>query len=322
MTTRAMKARPTRRDGWRLALAFICVLSAAACTKKSAVAPPPQAGDRAVARVDGATVWASDVKREAVAQGLIGPGESLAITSDAFRQVLDEVVDQKLLAVEAVRRGLDKDAAARRRLTAARDRALADLVLETSVGKAVTDQAVNGLYQEMLRNEAPSVGLRLRQIVLSSQAEAQQVKLLLSQGASFDAMAAERSVDASTRFRGGEMGPLTADMLSQAYAGPLKNAKAGQLVGPFKTDVGWVVARVDDRRQEPPITLDMARPQIIRFLTYDQVKDLILNLRHRAKLVTLLPPPVEGPGGAQEPASAPLDAHSKVAAQTPRIAKP
>ena len=97
---------------------------------------PPQPGDKAVARVNGATVWTSDVKREAVAQGVIGPGEPLDPSSLQFRQILDEVVDQKLLAAEAVRRRLDKDPAAQGRLAAARERVLGDLLLENSVGKS------------------------------------------------------------------------------------------------------------------------------------------------------------------------------------------
>ncbi|MEP6967857.1 MAG: peptidyl-prolyl cis-trans isomerase [Pseudomonadota bacterium] len=258
-----------------------------------------------MARINGAPVWASDVKREAVAQGLIGQGEPLDSTSAVFGQVLDEVVDQKLLAAEAIRRGLQKDAAAQRRLGSARERVLGDILLESAVGKAVSGDAVNGLYQEMLRNETPSEELRLRQIVSASQADAEQVKKLLIGGAAFDAIAAERSRDEATRFKGGELAPLTVDMLPEGYAGALKDARAGQLVGPFQATAGWVVARVDARRQEAPITLEVARPQIIRFLTYDQVKDLVLDLRRRAKVQTLIAPPRAFPGAPPEPASAP-----------------
>ena len=59
-----------------------------------------------MAKVQSETIWASDVKREAVAQGLIGEGEPLDVTSDLFRRVMDEVIDQKLLAKEAERRRL------------------------------------------------------------------------------------------------------------------------------------------------------------------------------------------------------------------------
>jgi peptidyl-prolyl cis-trans isomerase C len=90
-------------------------LAVAACGRGGGDARPPEPGDRAVAKVQDETIWASDVKREAVAQGLVGEGEPLDVTSDLFRRVLDEVIDQKLLAREAERRGLDNSALAQRR---------------------------------------------------------------------------------------------------------------------------------------------------------------------------------------------------------------
>ena len=298
-----MNARPKAGRVWRAALGAGCLLIFAACNHKAALERPPQPGDRAVARLNGAVVWTSDVKREAVAQGLIGPGESLDASSEKFRQVLDEVLDQKLLASEALRRGLDKDPAAQRRLATARERVLGDILLDTAV--VVNNDAVNGLYQEELKNETPAEEIHLRQIVLGSPLEAAQVKKLLAGGASFDALAAEHSRDDSTRFKGGELAPMTMDMLPEAYGAALKDGHTGQLVGPFKTDAGWVVARVDDSHQEAPISLEAAKPQIIRFLTYDQVKDLILNLRRRASVEVLIAPPRNPPGTPMEPASAP-----------------
>ncbi|MGI9170155.1 MAG: peptidylprolyl isomerase [Caulobacteraceae bacterium] len=300
-----MKARLTGGKAARVALAAVCLLALAACGHETAADRPPQPGDKTVARLDGAPIWASDVKREASAQGLIGPGEPLDPMSPIFRQVLDEVVDQKLLAAEATRRGLEKDPAAQRRLAAARERVLDDILLEASVAKVVNKNAIDGLYQEMLRNQTPAEEIHLRQIVLANPLEAAQVKKLLAGGASFDVLAAERSRDDATRFKGGEMPPLTMDMLAPTYAAALKDARAGQLVGPFQTAAGWVVARLDDRRREAPIALDVARPQIIRFLTYDQVKDLILDLRRRAKVELLIAAPRNPPGSAAEPASAP-----------------
>ncbi len=88
-----------------LLMAF--ALTVAACDRGGGSDRPPEPGDRAVAKIQDETIWASDVKREAVAQGLVGEGEPLDVTSDLFRRVLDEVIDQKLLAHEAERRGLD-----------------------------------------------------------------------------------------------------------------------------------------------------------------------------------------------------------------------
>ncbi|MFZ5668322.1 MAG: peptidyl-prolyl cis-trans isomerase, partial [Pseudomonadota bacterium] len=294
------------RNAWGVVAALAVVLALAACGRPEGSEKPPQPGDAAVAKVDGKTVWASDVKREAVAQGLIGEGEPLDMSSDLFRRVLDEVVDQKLLAAEALKRNLDRDPVAQRRLAAARERILGDMLVESVVEKAVTPNAIRGLYQEQLKLSKESVELKARQIVVATQGEADQIRKLLGAGASFEALAMERSTDSATRFSGGDIGGyFTLDVMPEPYVAALKEAQPGTLVGPFAVDGGWALVKVEERRQEAPITFEAARPQIVRFLTYDQVRDLLETLRGGARVQILLgkQPPV--PGAPREPASAP-----------------
>jgi peptidyl-prolyl cis-trans isomerase C len=75
------------------------------------------------------------------------------------------------------------------------------------------------------------------------------------------------------------MGYFTLDVMPETYQAALKDAKAGEIVGPFQTDAGFAIVKVEDRRPEAPITLESARPQIVRFLTFDQVRDLFEKLR-------------------------------------------
>jgi peptidyl-prolyl cis-trans isomerase C len=286
------------------AIAALC-LALAACGKQGALERAPQPGDVAVAKVDGHTVWSSDVKREAVAQGLISQGEPLDTSSDTFRQVLDEVIDQKLLSAEAVRRKLDKDPRAQKRLAAARERVLSDLLVEGVVEKAVSEDSIRQLYAEQVKLSKQSEELRARQIVVPNQPDAAAIRKALAGGSSFEALAMQRSTDAATRFSGGDMGYFTLDVMPDAYQAALKDAKADEIVGPFQTDTGWAIVKVEDRRPEAPITLEAARPQIVRFLTYDQVRDMIEKLRGKSKVQVLLKAPPDVPGAPKEPASAP-----------------
>jgi peptidyl-prolyl cis-trans isomerase C len=300
------------------AAAFAVGLSA--CGRDGGGAAPPERGDQAVARVDGETVWVSDVKREAVAQGLIGQGEPLDATSDTFRQVLDEVVDQKLLAAEALRRKLDRSPAAQRKLAAARERVLGDLLIEATVADAVNEDNIRGLYEEQQKLAKRSLEYHARQIVVASPAEAEAVKKLLASGASFEALAMERSRDAATRFNGGDLGYFTLDIMPEAYEAALKGAKAGQIVGPTPVEGGYAVIRVQDVREEQPIPLDAARPQIVRFLTYDRIRDVLEKLRAKAKVETLTQPP---PGARRPtpPADAPKAAPATATAGSKGAAK-
>ena len=284
-------------------LAAVLACGLAGCGKKGAPSQAPEPGDLAAATVNGETVWISDVKREAASEGLIAEGEPLDTSSEPFRRALDEVIDQKLLAAEAVKRNLQNEPAAQRRLAAAREHILGDMLVETMVAQAANDNAIRGLYQEQLKLSKQAEEFHARQIISASQAEAEGVKKLLASGASFEALAMARSTDAATRFNGGDLGYFTADVMPDTYAAALKTAKVGVLVGPFKADAGWVLLKVEDRRPEAPITLEQARPQIVRFLTYDEVRDLIEKLRGQSRVKVLIGP---GQGGdAHEPASAP-----------------
>ena len=297
---------------FRIAMIAALALGAAACDRGGDSSSPPERGDKAVARVDGKTVWASDVKREAIAQSLIGEGEPLDTSSDLFRQMMDQVIDQKLLAAEAQRRKLDKDPLAQRRLTAAQDRVMGDMLVETTVADAVTEANIRGLYEEQQKLARRSEEIRARQIVLATAAEVDQVKKLLAAGANFEALAMERSRDAATRFNGGDLGYFTTDVMPEAYEAALKGAKPGQLIGPVPTQGGFALVKVEDVRQEQPIPLDAARPQIVRFLTYDRIRDLLEKLRAKAKVETLIKPEA----GAPKPVP-PADAPKTVAPPAP-----
>ncbi|MBS0331482.1 MAG: peptidylprolyl isomerase [Proteobacteria bacterium] len=299
-----------------MGLFVAAALALSACGQGGGAEHAPERGDRAVAKVDGSTIWASDVKREAVAQGLIGEGEPLDAASELFHRVLDEVVDQRLLAAEAVKRKLDKDPAAQRRLAAARDRVLGDMLVESVVADAVNENAVRSLYQEQQKLAKRSEEIHARQIVTATQADAEAVKKLLAAGASFETLALEKSVDPATRFNGGDLGYFTVDVMPEAYSAALKAAKPGQIVGPFPVENGFAVLKVEDRREEQPIALEAARPQIVRFLTYDQIRDLLEKLRGHAKVEVLVKsdapgqtvPPADAPKGAPAPAPPPMPA--------------
>jgi len=58
---------------------------------------------------------------------------------------------------------------------------------------------------------------------------------------------------------------------------------------------GFALVKVEDVRPEQPIALEAARPQIVRFLTYDRIRDLLETLRAKAKVESLIKPNPEAP---------------------------
>ena len=82
-----MRARRPLHSLFLVAVAGLA-LGLAACGRGGDEATPEK-NDRVVARVNDRAVWASDVRREAVAQGLIGEDDPLDASSELFRRVMD-----------------------------------------------------------------------------------------------------------------------------------------------------------------------------------------------------------------------------------------
>jgi peptidyl-prolyl cis-trans isomerase C len=306
----AVDIRP--RAVWLSGLLVLLVVLLTGCNKTQMSDRPPEPGDVAVARVNGMTIWSSDVRNEAVAQGQIGAGEPLDMTSDLFARTLQEVIDEKLLARQAQAKGLDKSLTAQRRLAAAQDRILGDMLVENTVDRDIDDKKVKEQYDEQVRLAKTSEEVRARLLLLKTKPDADAALKQLQGGAVFEAMAMEHSIDQATRFNGGDMGYFTMDIMPQAYKTALANAQVGQLVGPVQTPDGWAILRVEDRRPEQLPTLEEERPVITRYLVYNQVAGLLKDLRNNAKVEMLVKNTADGPD--QEPASAPKGAFDDSAA--------
>ena len=296
------------RTAFVLPLVLLAGLTVAACNKPQESERPPEPGDIAVAKVDGHTVWSSDVRAEAVAQGQIGPGEPLDMTSDLFSRTLEEVIDQRLLAKAAEGKGLDKSVAAQRRLAAARDRILGDILVENSIDRNIDEKAVKAQYDQQVKLSKQSEEIRARIILVKSKEDGEAVLKQLQGGSLFEALAMEKSIDQATRFNGGDMGYFTTDIMPAAFKGVLTTAKTGDTVGPVQTDGGWAVLRVEDRRPEQLPTIEEERPVIMRYLIYNQVAGVLNTLRDKNKVEYLVPKSAMSDGEDQEPATAAANA--------------
>jgi peptidyl-prolyl cis-trans isomerase C len=100
------------------------------------------------------------------------------------------------------------------------------------------------------QTEVPAV--RARHILVSSQAEAQDLFNQLNAGADFAALAAQFSRDETSRATGGDLGWFTEDELLQpALAYAAFASQPGALVGPVRSELGYHVLQVLERENRP-----------------------------------------------------------------------
>lgn len=260
-------------------------LGLAGCQQEPSTLTSVRSVDAATAAlVNGEPIYISDVELEAAAQGKIEPGTSFDPGDPDFKQVLNELIDQRLLAQEAVRRGLGQSGDARRRLEAARERILGNILVESLVANEVTDQAIDKMYAEQVRLQQLDDEVRLRHILLETEEEAQEVFGLLERGADFTELAFARSDDVRTRLDGGSFGWVSPNEMIGPFPEEIGDTKTGEIGGPFESEQGWHVIKIDERRTRPPKTKDEMRPEIITFLTFTEISEILRELRAEADI--------------------------------------
>lgn len=256
-----------------------------ACSPEPNVQANPTVIDSATAAfVNGETIYIRDVELEAVAQGLAEPGSDFDASHPDFPQVLDQLIDQRLLAQEALRRGLDQDPAAARRLAAGRERLLGNILVENLVANEVTEDAIDRMYEEQVKLQQLDDEVRIRRIVVENQDAAMNIVTELAAGRDFAEAALEYSTDVRTRLEGGDLGWVKPNDLNDPYAAVIGNTVTGTVSEAFESGSGWVVLKVDERRTTPPKTKDEMRPEIITFMTFTQISDILRELRFSAEI--------------------------------------
>lgn len=236
------------------------------------------------AKVNGEAIYTADVELEAVARGLVVSGAALRSGDEAYKQVLDQLIDQKLMAQEAQRLGLEKDPAAQRRLEMAQERIMGNLLVESVVAQQVTDEIIDKMYAEQVRLQQVNDQVSVAHIVTDTEEEAEAVWLRVEAGEPFESLVFNHSRDSATRMENGDLGYVAPNDLPDPYPVVIANTAVGEVSPPFEVEGSWRILKVKDRRTEPPKTREEMRPEIATFLTLSEVSRILRRLRTEANI--------------------------------------
>jgi peptidyl-prolyl cis-trans isomerase C len=269
--------------------AHLAVLALAAllvgCRETETAATEIPVIDQTVAAyVNGEPVFEGDVELEAVARGLINAGQDLSADDEEHRIILDQLIDQKLMAQEAARRQLDRDPSGQRRLEMARERILGNLLVESLVAQQVTEEAIDKMYAEQVRLQQANDEVSVAHILVDTKDEADALFLRIEQGETFESLVFNNSKDTRTRMENGDLGYLAPNDLAEPFPVVIANTPEGEVSPPFETADGWHILKVKDRRTEPPKTREQMRPEIATFLTLNEVSRILRRLRTEANI--------------------------------------
>ncbi|WP_371396163.1 peptidylprolyl isomerase [Fretibacter rubidus] len=244
-------------------------------------------GDTAVANVDGTTIYLSDVERAATAQKLIETGAGLKPGDAVFQQMLDELIDQRLMALAALRQSLDQSDEAQRRLAVSRERILSSILVEQHLQKTVNEETIKKMFEAQAALRERGDEIRARHILVETEEEIKAAATRLAAGEPFGAVATELSIDRASRENAGDLGYFTADMLTKDFTRVAFSTPTETISAPFETEFGWHIVEVLDRRDGRQPTFEQMRGEIVNFMTYDEIQKLVKDLRDKGDVSLL-----------------------------------
>lgn len=238
--------------------------------------------DPVVARVNNEEIKKSDVMREMA--GLPPQLQQIPL-ENLFPQLLERMIDSKLLLAEGRAQKLDESDDYKKRVANAQERILSDITLRSKVKPMVTEEKIKARYEALVAKSKPEEEVRARHILLKTEKEAQDVIAELGKGGDFAKIAEAKSTDTGSAKQGGDLGYFTKGAMVPAFANAAFAMKAGDVSKvPVKTEFGFHVIKVEDKRKAEPVKLDKVKAQVEAQVAEEAANEYVESLKKGVKI--------------------------------------
>ena len=201
-----------------------------------------------------------------------------------FGQLVDDVINTRLAAKAATADGLQNEELIIEAIRIATNRILAEAYMASEVRKDVDDAAIEAAYQRFVADSDSREEISARHILVNSEEEALGLIEKLKNGADFSALAKEFSTGPSGP-KGGDLGYFGRGQMVPDFEAAAFNLEIGTFSSqPVRTQFGWHVIKLEDKRVAAPATLDEMRGQIANSLSQQALARLIEEMRSGADI--------------------------------------
>ena len=274
---------PETKTGLRFGLACsLASLAVTGCLAALLAAGPVRAADDnpVLAKVNGQEIRQSDV---ALAEEELGP--SLAQMDPATKKdnVLSFLIDLRIVAKAAEDKKVENSEDFKRRMAFTRSRLLMDSLLATEGKAATTDDAMKKVYEEASKQITGEQEVHARHILVETEDEAKAIEAELKKGADFAELAKKKSKDPGAS-DGGDLGFFTKDQMVPEFSAVAFALEPGKVSDPVKTQFGWHIIKVEEKRTRKAPDFEQVKPQIETYVVRKAQADYVAKLRTAAKV--------------------------------------
>jgi peptidyl-prolyl cis-trans isomerase C len=262
--------------------AFHLLLAIPSSNAETKLKPLGKMETKIVATVDGKPIFLSEII--GMAQRLPEQYRKMSLEA-VYPSLLTRAIDSKLVTLEGRRSGFSKDPDVKKRLREVEDQIISEIFLTKTIGSQVTEEALKKIYSETKSEMASGDQIKARHILLDSEEKAAEIIKKLQAGGEFAKLAAEYSTGPSAA-SGGDLGWFGEGQMVPEFSKAAFALNPGDIVTkPVKTQFGWHIILVEDRKVSAPPSFDDAKEQLASTMSQKLLKELIETLRTKTKIV-------------------------------------
>lgn len=198
-------------------------------------------------------------------------------------------IDTKLLEQEAKNSNIESSKEFQAKLNIVKNQMVQQELMERYVKSHVDEKMVNAEYDKLVASLKGKEEVKVSHILVATEKEAINIKNRLNKGEKFAKLAKDFSKDEGSKENGGEIGYITSGQLVPEFENKALSMKVNEISSPVKTQFGWHIINVLDKRPAQVPAKEEAIANITNKLSREVILKYVADLESKADVKIMLP---------------------------------
>ncbi len=177
-----------------------------------------------------------------------------------FPLATEQVINAQIIGDNTNDVNLDNDPMVKEQLAQAKKNIVRTIYIQKQVEKRLDENRLKAAYEEYKANFPETQQIKAQHILVEDEKLAKDLTKQIKDGADFASIAKESSID-GTAASGGQLGYFAQTDVVPEFAEKAFSMKPGEITDkPVKTDFGYHIIKVEDKRIAPVPTYEEAKP--------------------------------------------------------------
>ncbi len=238
------------------------------------------ANDKIVATVAGNPVHESEVKKKIdlmLEVGMIEKGLSYeSMTPEMKGNAVKTIILGDLMEKTAKEKKLDQSDKFLKLMEFEKSQVLQKILIDDVISAAVNDSKLKKAYQEYTISEQGKEEVKVSQFVFANEEEVKAAEKIITDASSFDSYATNK--DNKSGKKPEEIGYFTKEQMPREFADVAFSLDTAKISSPIKTDFGWHIIKLIEKRKIKPSTFEQMEPKIKMQLTNQAIQAYVANI--------------------------------------------